>query len=63
MKISELHTTDHTKGFLADFNSESGVAIIISTSGDKIKAGKNQIAEVVYETGGVAKLSKIKIVK
>ena len=63
VKISEVRTTAHTKGFLADFNSEAGTVIIISASGDTIKAGKSQVAEVVYEMGGSAKLSKIKIVK
>ena len=63
VKMTEVRTTAHTKGFLVDFNSESGVVIIISTSGDKIKAGKGQITEVLYEMGGTANLSKIKIVK
>jgi arylsulfatase A-like enzyme len=63
VKISEVRTTAHTKGFLADFNSASGAVIIISASGDKIKTGKNLIVEVVYEMAEMANLSKIKIVK
>ena len=63
VKISEVRTTAHTKGFLAEFNSESGAVIIISFSGDKIKVGKNQIVEVVYEMAEMANLSKIKIVE
>jgi arylsulfatase A-like enzyme len=66
VKVSEVRTTAHTKGFLAEFNSESGAVIIISVSGDKIKVGKNQIVEVVYEMAEMAEmanLSKIKIVE
>jgi hypothetical protein len=63
VKISEVRTTAHTKGFLADFNSESGAVIIISIAGDIIKVGKHQIVEVVYETAEMANLSKITIVK
>ena len=63
VKISEVRTTAHTKGFLADFNSESGAVIIISIAGDIIKVGKHQIVEVVYEMAEMANISKITIVK
>jgi hypothetical protein len=36
---------------------------MISTAGDKIMPGRAHIAEVTYEMGGAAHLSKIKIVK
>ena len=62
-KITEVRPTSRIKGFLAEFNKESGIVIIVSTSGDKIAPGTGLIAEVKYDKGGSASLSGIKIAK
>ncbi len=63
VKMTEIRTTSRTTGFLADFNKESGIVIIVSTSGDKIAPGTGLIAEIVSDKGGSANLSGIKIAK
>ena len=63
VQMTEVRTTSRTAGFLADFNKESGIVIIVSMSGDKIAPGTGLIAEVLYDKGGSASLSGIKIAK
>ena len=62
-KITEVRPTSRIKGFLADFNKESGIVIMVSTSGDKVASGTGLIAEIIYDKGGTASLSGIKIAK
>ena len=62
-KITEVRPTSRLAGFLAEFNRESGIVIILSTSGDKIASGTGLIAEIIYDKGGSASLSGIKIAK
>ncbi len=62
-KITEVRPTSRIKGFLAESNKESGIVIIVSMSGDKIAPGTGLIAEVIYDKGGSASLSGIKIAK
>ena len=49
VKVTELRTTSRAAGFLAKFNEANGRIIMVSTSEDKIAAGKGAIAEIVYE--------------
>ena len=63
VKMTEIRTTSRTAGFLAKFNEESGIVIMVSTSGDKIAPGTGLIAEIVSDKGGYANLSGIKIAK
>jgi len=61
-KISEVRTTDRTKGFLAKFNEKNGMVIILSTAGDEIAPGKGAVAEIVCDKPASAKLVDGKIV-
>ena len=63
VEITNITTTERTKGYLANFNAESGAVIIVHTSGGKIEAGKGSIAEVVCAEGGSPTLSAIKLAK
>ncbi len=61
--IKNVNITGRTKGFLANFNAESGAVIIVDTSGGKIEPGKGSIAEIVCVEGGSPTLSEIKLAK
>jgi len=63
-KITEVRTTSRTAGFLAEFNKESGIVIMVSAVGNTIAAGTGFIAEIVCDKGDAAVvLSDIKIAK
>ena len=62
-QITNVTTTERTKGFLANFNAESGGVMLVHTSGGKIEEGKGPIAEIVCEKGGSPSLSNIKLAK
>ena len=62
VKITEVRTTDRTKGFLAKFNEQNGKVIILSTAGDKVVPGKGAVAEIVCDKPGSAVLSEVRIV-
>lgn len=63
VKMIDVRTTSRTAGFLAEFNKEAGIVIMISTSGGKIAPGTGLIAEIISDKGGSANLSGIKIGK
>ena len=63
VKMTDVRTTSRTAGFLAKFNEESGIVILVSTSGDKIAPGTGLIAEITCDKSGSASLSEIKIGK
>ena len=63
VKLTDVRTTSRTAGFLAEFNNESGMVIMVSTSGDKIAPGTGLIAEIISDKGGSANLSGIQIAK
>ena len=63
VKITALRTTPRSDGFMANFNQESGVVIMLSLSGNKIAAGTGAIAEIICEEGGSPTISDIKIGK
>jgi len=62
-KITEVRTTSRTEGFSPSFNEENGRVILLSLSGGEITTGKGLIAEILFDNGGSASLSEIKIVK
>ena len=62
VQITEVRTTDRTKGFLAKFNEQNGKVIILSTAGDRVAPGKGAVAEIVCDKPGSAVLSEVKIV-
>ena len=62
-QITNVRTTERTKGYLANFNAETGAVILVHTSGGKIEAGQGSIAEIVCEKGGSPSLSEIKLAK
>ena len=61
-KITQVRTTDRSKGFLAKFNEQNGKVILLSTTGDKIVPGKGAVLEVVCDKPDAAALSGAKIV-
>lgn len=63
VKMTDVRTTSRTAGFLAEFNKEAGIVIMVSTSGGKIAPGTGLIAEIISDKGGSANLSGIKIGK
>jgi hypothetical protein len=63
VEITGVNTTERTKGYLANFNAESGGVIMVHTSGGKIEAGKGSIAEIVCVEKGSPTLSDIKLAK
>ena len=60
-KISEIRTTERTKGYLTKFNEATGTIILVDISGKKIPPGKGPIAEVVCDNPRSASLSEIKL--
>ena len=60
-KISEIRTTERTKGYLTKFNEATGIIILVDMSGKKIPPGKGPIAEVVCDNPRSASLSDIKL--
>ena len=62
VKITQVRTTDRTKGFLAKFNEQNGKVILLSTAGDEIAPGKGAVLEVVCDKPDAAALSGVKIV-
>jgi hypothetical protein len=62
-KITAVRTTPRTTGFLAEFNKETGIVIMVSTTGNTIAPGSGLIAEIGCDKGVAAVLSDIKIAK
>ena len=62
VKVTEVHTTERTAGFLAKFNEKNGMVLMVSASNDVITPGKGPIAEIICDKPGDAKLSGVKIV-
>jgi hypothetical protein len=61
VKITEVRTTERAAGFLAKFNEENGMVILISTAEARITPGEGPIAEVICDKLDSASLSGIKI--
>ena len=62
VKITQVRTTDRTKGFMTKFNEQNGKVILLSTAGDEISPGKGAVLEVACDKPGAAVLSGVKIV-
>jgi hypothetical protein len=62
VKITQVRTTDRSKGFLAKFNEQNGKVILLSTAGEEIAPGKGAVLEVVCDKPDAAALSGVKIV-
>jgi hypothetical protein len=60
-KISEIRTTERTKGYLTKFNEATGIIILVEMSGKKIPPGTGPIAEVVCDNPSSVSLSDIKL--
>ncbi len=58
-----VRPTSRTKGFLMKYVKENKKVIILSPSDRTIAPGTGLIAEIIYDKGGSASLSGIKIVK
>ena len=63
VKITELRTTERTKGYISKFNEATGIIILVDMSGKTIPPGTGLIAEVVCDKGGSAQLSEIKLAR
>lgn len=63
VQITQVRTTDRTKGFLAKFNEQNGKVILLSTAGEGIAPGKGAVLEVVCDKPDAAVLSGVKIVE
>ena len=63
VKMTEVRTTSRTAGFLAKFNDETGVVIIVSTAADEIAPGEGLIAEIIGKKvpGSDISLSGVKL--
>ena len=62
VKITQVRTTERTKGFLTKFNDQNGTVILLSTAGDEIAPGKGAVLEVICDKPDAATLSGVKIV-
>lgn len=66
VKLTEVRITTRTAGFLAKFNEENGIVIIVSLTKEEMPAGKGPIAEIVCQkappSGSAISLSAVKIV-
>ena len=66
VKLTEVRTTTRSAGFLAKFNEENGIVVMVSLTKEEMPAGKGPIAELVYQkappSGSAISLSAVKIV-
>jgi hypothetical protein len=62
--MTEVRTTSRTEGFLAKFNEETGIVILVSTAADEIPPGKGSVLDVIGEKvpGSTVSLTRIMIV-
>ena len=49
LKMTEVRTTSRTAGFLAKFNEETGIVILVSTAADEIAPGTGPVLEILGE--------------
>ena len=63
VKITQVRTTDRTKGFLTKFNEQNGKVILLSTAGELIVPGKGAVLEVLCDKPAAAVLSGVRIVE
>jgi arylsulfatase A-like enzyme len=63
VKVNEVRTISRASGLVASFNKESGIIILMASSGKNIAPGKGLIAEITCDKVGSVNLSAIKIMK
>ena len=49
LKMTEVRTASRTAGFLAKFNEETGIVILVSTAADEIAPGTGPVLEILGE--------------
>ena len=49
LKMTEVRTASRTAGFLAKFNEETGIVILVSTAADEIAPGKGAVLKILGE--------------
>ena len=66
VKLTEVRTTSRTPGFLAKFNEENGIVLVLSLTDEEVAPGTGLIAEIIYEKppapGSAVSIADIKIV-
>ena len=63
VKITQVRTTDRTRGFMSKFNEQNGKVILLSTAGDTIAPGKGAVLQIACDKPGAAVLSGVRIVE
>jgi len=61
LKMTEVRTASRTAGFLAKFNEETGIVILVSTAADEIAPGKGPVLKILGEKVPDAEVSLSKI--
>jgi len=61
LKMTEVQTASRTEGFLAKFNEETGIVILVSTAADEIAPGKGPVLKILGEKVPDAEVSLTKI--
>jgi hypothetical protein len=61
LKMTEVRTATRTAGFLAKFNEETGIVILVSTAADEIAPGKGPVLKILGEKVPDAEVSLSKI--
>ena len=61
LKMTEVHTASRTAGFLAKFNEETGIVILVSTAADEIAPGKGPVLKILGEKVPDTEVSLTKI--
>lgn len=61
LKMTEVRTASRTAGFLAKFNEETGIVILVSTAADEIAPGKGAVLKILGEKMPNAEVSLSKI--
>ena len=61
LKMTEVRTASRTAGFLAKFNEETGIVILVSTAADEIAPGKGPVLKILGEKVPDAEVSLSKV--
>lgn len=61
LKMTEVRTSSRTPGFLAKFNEETGIVILVSTVADEIAPGKGPVLTLMGEKVPDAEVSLSKV--
>ena len=61
MKMTEVRTASRTEGFMAKFNEDTGIVIVVSTAAEEIPPGKGPVLKILGEKLPDAEVSLSKI--